>query len=287
VRFARQLEKHGVHVAYGVVGMKTHSKCSLVVRRERDSLRCYAHIGTGNYHPHTAQLYTDVGLLTCHPQITQDVVNLFNLLTGRGQAEGFQRLLVAPAWMRKRFIEMIETEIANAKKGLPARIMAKMNALEDQAIITKLYEASSAGVPIELFVRGFCCLRPGVPGRSENIVVKSIVGRFLEHSRVFHFANGQEDPRLGLWYIGSADWMARNLTGRVEAAVPVEDHAAREELHHAIGYMQRDRTRAWTLNPDGSYTKLTPNPDDPEDGPERLGTFLALMHHAESKQVGG
>lgn len=285
VRFARQLEKHGVHVAYGVVGLKTHCKCSLVVRRERDSLRCYAHIGTGNYHPHTAQLYTDLGLLTCHPQITLDTLNLFNLLTGRGQTDDFSHLLIAPTTMRNRYLEMIDREIANAKAGKPARIIAKMNALEDQPIIDRLYKASRAGVRIELYVRGFCCLRPGVPGQSENIIVKSVVGRFLEHSRVFHFADGHEDPRAGLWYISSADWMSRNLTGRVEAAVPVVDHAAREQLHTLIDFLQRDRTRAWSLNADGTYTKLSPAADDPEGGPERLGTFVTLMNHAEARRA--
>ncbi|MCB1281316.1 MAG: polyphosphate kinase 1, partial [Salinibacterium sp.] len=285
VRFARQLETHGVHVAYGVVGLKTHCKCSLVVRRERGGLNTYAHVGTGNYHPHTAQLYTDLGLLTCHPQITHDALNLFNLLTGRGYATGFTHLLVAPETMRRRFIGMIDREIANSRAGKPARIWAKMNALEDQRLIDKLYEASCAGVSIDLFVRGFCCLRPGVENQSENISVRSVVGRFLEHSRMFHFANGKDDPREGDWYIGSADWMARNLSGRVEAAVPVLDSAARDTLVSIFQTSQRDRTRAWRLNADGTYTKLAAQPDDPAGGPERLGTFLSLMHQAEARRV--
>ncbi len=285
VRFARQLETHGVHVAYGVVGLKTHCKCSLVVRRERGGLRTYAHIGTGNYHPHTAQLYTDLGLFTCHPQITHDALNLFNLLTGRGHLTKFNHLLVAPETMRSSFIEHIEREIKNAKQGKPARIWGKMNALEDQRIINKLYKASNAGVEIDLFIRGFCCLRPGVRGQSENITVRSVVGRFLEHSRVFHFAGGEEDPRKGWWYIGSADWMARNLSGRVEAAVPVHDAAAREELFHLFEVSQLDRVRAWNLNSDGTYTKLAPADDDPTDGPQGQGTFVSLMKRAESRRV--
>ncbi len=285
VRFARQLETHGVHVAYGVVGLKTHCKCSVVVRRERGSLRSYAHIGTGNYHPKTAQLYTDLGLLTCNPQITHDVHNLFNLLTGRGISSHFEHLLVAPETMRSRFIEMIDREITNAKAGKPARVLAKMNSLEDQRIIDKLYEASNAGVSVELFIRGFCCLRPGVKGLSENITVRSVVGRFLEHSRVFHFANGHDDPRLGDWYIGSADWMNRNLSGRVEAAVPVLDHAARDQLTTIFEITRQDRVRAWQLNPDGTYAKFSPSPDSPEDSPERQGTFVSLMNLAKSRQI--
>jgi len=282
LRFARQLEKHGVHVAYGVVGLKTHCKCSLVVRRESQGLRCYAHVGTGNYNPATAQLYTDLGLLTCNPRITDDVVSLFNLLTGRSAQSEYQELLVAPAAMRARFNALIDAEIGNARAGRPARIFAKMNALEDISMTEKLYEASQAGVPVELVVRGFCCLRPGVPGMSENIRVWSIVGRFLEHSRVFHFADGHEDPAEGRWYIGSGDWMYRNLNDRVEAACPVYDRAARERLVRLRDILGRDRKRAWDLQPTGRYILRTPPEGADEESAEAGGSFRHLMHLARA-----
>ena len=282
LRFARMLEKHGVHVAYGVVGLKTHCKCSLVVRRESRGLRCYAHVGTGNYNPATAQLYTDLGLLTCNPRITEDVVALFNLLTGRSAQTEYNELLVAPVGMRPKFERLIDREIQNARAGRPSRIFAKMNALEDIKITEKLYEASQAGVPIDLVVRGFCCLRPGVHGLSPTIRVWSIVGRFLEHSRVFHFANGEEDPALGDWLIGSGDWMYRNLNARVEAACPVYDAAAKERLCALRDILTRDRKRAWDLRADGSYLLRTPPPDAEEESPEASGSFRALMHLARA-----
>lgn len=282
LRFARQLEKHGVHVAYGVVGLKTHCKCSLVVRRESQGLRCYAHVGTGNYNPTTAQLYTDHGLLTCNPRITEDVVSLFNLLTGRSAQTEYNELVVAPARMRDRFNNLIDTEIANAKAGKPARIFAKFNSLEDIKMTEHLYEASQAGVPIDLVVRGFCCLRPGVPGLSENIRVWSIVGRFLEHSRLFHFAQGHADPAEGLWLIGSGDWMYRNLNARVEAACPIEDRAAKQRLCALRDILTRDQKRAWDLQPDGSYRLRTPPANAPENSPEADGAFRTLMHLARA-----
>ncbi|MBK7405874.1 MAG: polyphosphate kinase 1 [Phycisphaerales bacterium] len=282
LRFARMLEKHGVHVAYGVVGLKTHCKCSLVVRRESRGLRCYAHVGTGNYNTTTAQLYTDLGLLTCNPRITEDVVALFNLLTGRSAQTEYNELLVAPVAMRAKFEQLIDREIENARAGRPSRIFAKMNALEDIKITEKLYEASQAGVPIDLVVRGFCCLRPGVPGLSPTIRVWSIVGRFLEHSRVFHFANGREDPAEGDWYIGSGDWMYRNLNARVEAACPVYDGAAKARLCRLRSILTRDQKRAWDLQPDGSYILRTPPPDAEEESPEASGSFRALMHLARA-----
>ena len=282
LRFARMLEKHGVHVAYGVVGLKTHCKCSLVVRRESQGLRCYAHVGTGNYNPATAQLYTDHGLLTCNPRITEDVVNLFNLLTGRSAQNDYNELIVAPATMRDRFSELIDREIANAKAGLPARIFAKCNALEDIKTTERLYEASQAGVPIELVVRGFCCLRPGVPGMSENIRVWSVVGRFLEHSRCFHFADGHADPADGLWIIGSGDWMYRNLNDRVEAACPVYDRAAKERLCQLRQVLTRDRKRAWDLQPDGGYILRTPPEGADQESAEAGGSFRHLMHLARA-----
>ncbi len=278
LRFARQLEKHGVHVAYGVVGLKTHCKCSLVVRRESGGLRSYAHLGTGNYNPHTAQLYTDIGLLTSNPRITDDVVALFNLLTGRSQQTDYNELLIAPANLRRQFSELIRRETENARRGLPARIFAKVNSLEDRKMTELIYEASRAGVRVDLVVRGFCCLRPGVAGLSENVRVLSVVGRFLEHSRVFHFANARENPLEGDWYIGSADWMYRNLNNRVEAVIPVRDADARRRLNRIREVMLADRRRAWSLNPDGSYTQHVPPPDAPPDSPAALGTFRTLMN---------
>ncbi|MCB9859794.1 MAG: polyphosphate kinase 1 [Phycisphaeraceae bacterium] len=280
VRFARQLEKHGVHVAYGVVGLKTHCKCAMVVRREGGQLRTYAHVGTGNYNSRTSTLYTDLGLLTCDPEITQDVSHLFNLLTGRSMKRDYNRLLVAPYAMRDKFLSLIDAEIEHAKAGRRARIVAKMNALEDSLIMERLYQASSAGVKIDLFVRGFCCLRPGVKGLSENIRVRSIVGRYLEHSRIYHFSAGQTDPAMGVWYIASADWMYRNLSNRVEAAVPVRKERLCARLNRIIDVLDRDRACAWELNPDGSYTKLTPDPNATDGDTARMGTFNALMADA-------
>ncbi len=293
VEFAKRLEDAGVHVAYGIVGLKTHCKCSLVVRRETEFpdnepgargstvLRTYCHIGTGNYHSHTALLYTDLGLFTCNPAITQDVVHLFNRLTGHSAATPYGQLLVAPQNMRDRFLELIDREMAHARAGRPARIVAKMNAMEDRALTRKLYEASQAGVEITLIVRGFCCLRPGVPGLSDNIRVVSIVGRFLEHSRIFHFGNGSGDPVQGDFFIGSADWMYRNLTDRVEAICPVLDADAKRRLARILEVNLRDHARAWDLNPDGSYTPRLP-PDDAEDGtPEKQGSFLTFIDEAQ------
>ncbi len=281
VRFARALEKAGVHVAYGVVGLKTHCKTSLVVRREAGGLRTYAHVGTGNYNPSTAQLYTDLGLLTCDPTITEDVISLFNFLTGRSLKREYHDLIIAPFTMRESFMQLIEREAEHARAGRPARIIAKMNALEDKKITEKLYEASAAGVPITLIVRGFCCLRPGVPGLSENIRVMSIVGRFLEHSRLFHFANGKEDPLHGDWYIGSADWMYRNLSVRVEAACPVKDLDARRKLMRIVGVMLADRVNAWDLSPSGTYARRTPPADADPASPAAMGTFATLMQDAQ------
>ncbi len=280
VRFARQLEKHGVHVAYGVIGYKTHCKCSLVVRKEHDGLRSYAHIGTGNYNPQTAQLYTDLGLLTCDPRITRDVVTLFNELTGLTHERHYDELIIAPFELRKRLYDYIDREIEIAQGGGNGRIVAKMNSLEDVRITNKLYEASQAGVQIDLIVRGFCCLRPGVPGLSDNIRVTSIIGRFLEHSRIFHFGNAKPDLVDGVWLIGSADWMYRNLNNRVEAFTPVHDLKARQRLARIIDVHLRDHARAWELDPDGTYHRREPGPDDMPDTPETLGSFVALMRDA-------
>lgn len=280
VRFARQLEKAGVHVAYGVMGLKTHCKTSLVVRREAKGLRCYAHIGTGNYHPKTAQLYTDVGLFTADPEVTSELVNLFNFLTGLSAEQSYKTLLVAPFNMRSEFYARIAREAEFARRGRRGYIFAKINSLEDREITQRLYEASQAGVKIDLVVRGFCCLRPGVPGLSENIRVSSVVGRFLEHSRIFHFGAGQEDACDGEWFISSADWMYRNLSNRVEAAVPVRDPQARARLTQIREVMLADARSAWDLTADGTYTRRTPDADALADSPQSLGTFAALMQAA-------
>ncbi len=286
VKFAQMLEKAGAHVAYGVVGLKTHCKAALVVRKEGSGIRSYAHIGTGNYHPRTAQLYTDLGLFTCNPAITDDVVELFNLLTGRSRQDTFETLLVAPVNMKQRFIGLIERETETArrfaagKSPVNGRIIAKMNAMADQEVTETLYEASCAGAEVTLFVRGFCCLRPGVKGMSENIRVISVVGRFLEHSRFFHFGAGRADPLMGEWYIASADWMYRNLNNRVEAACPVLDPASRAKLHRIVQAMMADSRKAWDLLPDGTYVQRSPPPGAAPDSPAVLGTFGTLMREA-------
>src|SRR5690606_4688897 len=285
VRFARMLEKAGVHVAYGVVGLKTHSKCSIVVRQEGQALRTYAHVGTGNYHPATAQLYTDVSLLTCDRRITGEIVDLFNALTGRSLKDDYQRLLVAPYTMRRRFYELIDREIEAARAGRPARIVAKCNTLEDRRISDRLYEASQAGVRVDLIVRGFCCIRPGIPGLSENIRIMSVIGRFLEHSRIFYFSAGKDDPVEGDWYIGSADWMYRNLNNRVEAVCPVYDPESRARLHEIIETMLRDHRNAWDLMPDGAYVRREPPAGADPESPEVLGVFETLMRRAAAQAL--
>ena len=280
VRFARQLEKAGVHVAYGVMGLKTHCKTSLVVRKERAGLRCYAHIGTGNYHPKTAQLYTDVGLLTADPEITGDLVRVFNFLTGMSSAPRCETLLIAPYTMRPRVSAMIQREIEHARAGRPARIWAKLNAMEDHEVTADLYKASAAGVDVRLVVRGFCCLIPGVPGMSERIRVRSVVGRFLEHSRVYHFANSAEDASDGEWYISSADWMYRNLSNRIEVAVPVREQENRRRLERMFRVHFADGVNAWDLKSDGSYARARADMSANVDDPARVGTFETLMRDA-------
>jgi polyphosphate kinase len=256
LELAQRLEKAGVHVVYGLVGLKTHTKLAMVVREEPEGLRTYCHIGTGNYNNKTAALYTDLGLFTCNTAITDDVIDLFHFLTGRSLKRDYRKLLVAPVNMRDRFISKIRREIEHAKAGRPARIIAKMNALQDPKIITTLYEASHAGVQIELIIRGFCSLRPKVPGLSENIRIYSILGRFLEHSRIFWFQNdGNEE-----YYIGSADWMYRNLDFRVEAVTPIEDPGLRDRLKEILETMLTDRGHAWELEPDGRWLRRS-NPD--------------------------
>jgi len=255
IRWARALEEVGVHVVYGLVGLKTHCKVALVVRREEQGVRRYCHLGTGNYNPTTARVYTDVGLLTANEEIGRDVSDLFNLLTGYAQPTHWRKLLVAPYELHQSIVAKIKREAANARAGKPARVLAKMNALVDRQVIDALYEASCAGVKVDLVVRGICCLRPGLPGLSENITVRSIVDRFLEHSRIFVFENGGERE---VW-LGSADWMPRNFFGRVEAVFPVLDVALRTRIiEEVLGTYLRDDVRARILQPDGSWVRLRP-----------------------------
>jgi polyphosphate kinase len=251
IRWAQRLEDVGVHVSYGVAGLKTHTKVLLVVRREGESMRRYVHLGTGNYHPRTARLYTDFGLLSADPALGADLTDLFNVLTGFASPLGYRKLIVAPRGMRERFVALIGREQEHARAGRPARIIAKMNALVDPVIIRELYAASQSGVRIDLIVRGICCLRPGVPGVSDNIRVISIVGRFLEHSRAFWFLNGGDEEV----YIGSADWMPRNLDRRIEAVAPVDDPRHRATIREQLELMWRDNRQAWELDAEGSYTQ--------------------------------
>jgi polyphosphate kinase len=240
-------------VVYGVLGLKTHTKVTLVVRREKERLRSYAHIGTGNYNSRTSSLYTDLGLLTAREDFGQDLVELFNYLTGFSKQQSFRRLLVAPVTLRRGMEDLIRREIVHAREGRGGLIRAKMNALVDPAIIGLLYEASTAGVRIELVVRGMCSLRPGLEGVSENIRVVSVIGRFLEHSRLFWFGNGGEDEL----FIGSADWMPRNLDRRVEAVAPVQDPELREQLMQLMELYLQD-SEAWHMQSDGSFVQLQP-----------------------------
>ncbi len=249
--WARKLERAGAHVVYGLVGLKTHSKTALVVRREGSGLRRYVHIGTGNYNAKTARLYVDLGLLTARPEIGADVTDLFNVLTGLSRQRTFRRLLVAPHSMRSSFLGLVDREVAHAAAGRPARIVVKSNAVVDKPVIEALYRASMAGVDIDLIIRGACSLQPGLPGISERIRVRSIIGEFLEHSRIWGFANGGD----GEWYIGSADLMDRNLDRRVEAVVPVEDGEARARIDEIVEVMLRDDRRSWQLQSDATWVR--------------------------------
>ncbi len=252
INWAKMLEKAGCHVIYGLVGLKTHSKITLVVRMEEDGIRRYVHLGTGNYNDSTAKLYTDCGILTCSPQIGEDATAVFNMLSGYSEPKTWNKLSVAPLWLRNRFLYMIHRETRYAREGRPGFILAKMNSLCDREIIAALYEASCAGVEISLIVRGICCLRAGVPGLSENISVRSIVGNFLEHSRIFCFSN-DKNPEI---YMGSADWMPRNLDRRVEILFPVEDEDLKESVMHILKVELEDNVKAHILQPDDSYEKV-------------------------------
>ncbi|MDQ3249704.1 MAG: polyphosphate kinase 1, partial [Chloroflexota bacterium] len=277
IEWARLLEDAGCHVAYGLVGLKTHSKLSLVVREEEDGLRTYYHIGTGNYNPKTAGLYTDLGLFSCDPAIGADLMDLFNHLTGYSRQSEFRKLLVAPVNMRQSFLDLIDIEIAHAVAGRPARIVAKMNGLEDPVLVRKLYEASQAGVAIDLNVRGVCRIRPGLPGISENIRVISIIGRFLEHSRIWYFANNGKPH----YFIGSADWMRRNLSNRVEAIVPIENRALCEQLDHILQASLGDYRQAWEMLPDGRYRQRRPE-ESPSPSLALRGLHDTLMQHTRT-----
>lgn len=245
IGWAKMLEKAGCHVIYGLVGLKTHSKIALVVRREEDGIRRYVHLGTGNYNDVTAKLYTDMGLLTCNDEIGEDATAVFNMLSGYSEPPAWNKLMVAPIWLKDRFLMLINREAENAKKGKEARIIAKMNSLCDPMIIEALYKASAAGVKIDLIIRGICCLKVGIPGVSDNITVRSIVGNFLEHSRIFYFYNdGFEDV-----YMGSADWMPRNLDKRVEITFPVEDEKLKKEVIHILDIQLADTLKAHILQP--------------------------------------
>lgn len=249
--WAKKLEKAGCHVIYGLVGLKTHSKITLVVRQEEDGIRRYVHLGTGNYNDSTAKMYTDMGLLTCARPIGEDATAVFNMLSGYSEPLAWNKLSLAPLWLRDRFIELIHQEEENAREGRPAHIIAKMNSLCDKGIIMALYKASAAGVKIELIIRGICCLKTGIPGISENITVKSIVGNFLEHSRIFYFYNnGWENV-----FMGSADWMPRNLDRRVEIMFPVEDENCKKEVMHILDIQLQDNVKAHYLQPDDTYQK--------------------------------
>ena len=250
--WARKLEKAGCHVIYGLVGLKTHSKITLIVRKEEDGIRRYVHLGTGNYNDATAKLYTDVGMLTCSEAIGEDATAVFNMLSGYSEPLSWNKLAVAPLWLKKKFIYLIEREAKYAREGKGGHIIAKMNSLCDKDVIAALYEASASGVKIELIVRGICCLKVGIPGVSENISVRSIVGNFLEHSRIFYFEN---DGKAEI-YCGSADWMPRNLERRVEILFPVENESLKEKLKHILNGQLKDTEKAHVLNAKGIYEKV-------------------------------
>ncbi len=266
IAWARTLESAGVHVVYGVVGLKTHGKIALAVRREADGIRRYVHIGSGNYNSRTARLYTDFGLFTCNPSIGADLSDLFNYLTGFSRQHLYRKLLVAPGNMRDRFLELINREAEHARAGRAARIIGKMNALTDEEVIRALYDASAAGVETDLIVRGICGLRPGIPGVSDRIRVISIVGRFLEHSRLWYFANGGAEE----YFLGSTDWMQRSFDRRVEVVAPVEHPDLHARLHALLDTYLRDQRQTWELSADGSYRQRVPS-----DG--QAGSHVVLL----------
>ena len=271
--WAKMLEKAGCHVIYGLVGLKTHSKITLVVRREETGIRRYVHLATGNYNDSTAKLYTDCGIFTCDERYGEDATAVFNMLSGYSEPKSWNRLVVAPIWMKDRFLKLINREAEMAQKGIPAFIVAKMNSLCDRKIIAALYRASACGVQIYLLVRGICCLKVGVPGVSENIHVRSIVGDFLEHSRIFYFHNGGNEEI----FMGSADWMPRNLDRRVEIVFPVEDEEIKKEIKHILDVEFKDNVKAHILQPDGSYEKMK------RRGKAKVNSQMIFCQEAEDK----
>jgi polyphosphate kinase len=269
------LEKAGCHVIYGLVGLKTHSKIALVVRREEDGIRRYVHLATGNYNDSTAKLYTDCGIMTCREPFGEDATAVFNMLSGYSEPKRWNRLHLAPIWLRDAFMMLIDREIGHARENEPAHITAKMNSLCDRDIIAKLYEASAAGVKIDLIIRGICCLRVGIPGVSENITVRSIVGTFLEHARIFRFANGGREEV----YMASADWMPRNLDRRVEILFPLEDPLCREKACHILDVQMADTLKAHILRSDNTYEKVD------RRGKASIGAQATLMQEALEASV--
>lgn len=282
IHWAQELENAGVHVVYGVIGLKTHSKVTLVIRQEPDRVRCYAHLGTGNYHKDTAKLYTDVGLFTSESEITDDLVELFHFLTGRSLKRNYRKLIVAPINMKDSLLLWIEREIEGAKAGIPAHIILKCNSLEEADIGRALYRASQAGVEVDLLVRGFCCVRPSIPGLSEKIRVTSVIGRFLEHSRIFYFRNGKKEPLEGEFFLGSADVMYRNLLARIETLFPIETVSLKERLWEMLELLLKDHRQAWEMLPDGSYQQRKPR-----NAQEELGSQDQMFDLVKQRQLMG
>jgi len=280
IAWGQLLEKEGAHVSYGVERLKTHVKLALVVREEDSGVRRYVHVGTGNYHTGTARIYEDLGILTCDPDICADAAQVFNELTGATPAAPFRKLLVAPEFMRQRFVELVAREAEHARAGRPCGIRAKMNQLQDQIMIRELYLASQAGVPVLLNVRGLNCLRPGVPGLSDNIRLSSIVSRFLEHGRIYRFENGGQPE----YYLGSADWMRRNLDRRVETIMPVEDPVIQWQLGEILGVYEADNCTAWDCQPDGSYIRRQPL--EGEEPRAAQDVFIKLAQQSAEAQAG-
>ena len=282
ILWARKLESAGVHVVYGLVGLKTHTKITLVVRQEKDRIRRYVHIGTGNYNPKTARLYTDMGLLSCREDLGADLTDLFNYLTGYSRQQSYRKVLVAPVNLRSRMRELVERECDHAQQGRNARILVKMNSLVDPELIRALYRASQAGVEVDLIIRGICCLRPGVPGVSDRIRVVSIIGRLLEHSRIFYFENDAPDGNGPEVFIGSADWMPRNLNRRVEAVTPIEDSLLIQDLEEMLAVMLADNRQAWDLQSDGEYVQRRPEEDELDRPSQATLMDMAIRRASQS-----
>lgn len=281
INWAKKLEKAGCHVIYGLVGLKTHCKITLVVRKESDGIRRYVHLGTGNYNDSTAKLYTDIGLLTCDTAIGEDATAVFNMISGYSEPEKWNELTLAPLWLRGRLLELINNEVESAKEGKEARIQAKMNSLCDKEIISELYRASCAGVKIDLIVRGICCLRPGIKDLSENITVRSIVGNFLEHARIFIFHNGGDEKV----FLASADWMPRNLDKRVEIMFPIHDNALKMRVKHILSVQLADNVKSQLMQPDGSYIKISSSGKKTHINSQETFCREAWAHWEKKKEI--